>query len=435
MGRLSSPNRSLIAVDVDGLFFPQRKQLGFDSRESTPGLKRKLVFLNAESRSLKRAALTAERVLEIEISTNTIERICQDVGEELETAGQQNWEGVITGQVVVPSLAIVSCDGGRIRTRQEDCGPGVHLSGKGWNETKNAIFVSAASETSTSDPEPTPPKCFFNPSHVAKLTETAKTKENTAVDDDPLKSRRTDEAKKPGPRRKRKRAPHKPRKLHRTLISSMKNSSEFGKQIAKEASRRRFGEANRRAFVADGLSCNWSIHETHFSDYVPILDFVHAVTYVYRATLACFGKCTEGWSTYTRWMTLVWQGKVSEVLKELLEHQQFIGVPVEGCVASDPREQLRQIIGYLRNHQSRMQYDEYRRQGLPTTSAWMESAVKEINYRVKGTEMFWNNPSGAEAILQIRAASLSDDDRLTRLLTHRPGCSTVRRPNHQAQAA
>ena len=34
--------------------------------------------------------------------------------------------------------------------------------------------------------------------------------------------------------------------------------------------------------------------------------------------------------------------------------------------------------------------------------------MKEVNYRVKGTEMFWNNPEGAEAILQVRAAALCD---------------------------
>jgi hypothetical protein len=74
-----------------------------------------------------------------------------------------------------------------------------------------------------------------------------------------------------------------------------------------------------------------------------------------------------------------------------------------------------------------MHYARYRCLGLPVTTAWMESLVKEINYRVKGTEMFWNNPSGAEAILQIRAAALSEDSRLTRFLSHRPGKATVRR--------
>ena len=48
------------------------------------------------------------------------------------------------------------------------------------------------------------------------------------------------------------------------------------------------------------------------------------------------------------------------------------------------------------------------------TTAWMESLIKEMNYRVKGTEMFWNDPDGAEAILQVRAASLCEDERLTK---------------------
>lgn len=394
-------------------------------------MKRKLVFLNAESRSLKRASLTAERVLEIRVSTNTIERICLDVGQDLESAAAENWQGVMDGEAVVPQLAIVSYDGGRIRTRQTGRGPGVHLDGKGWSETKNAIFISATSETSNIDPEPSPPKCFFDPSHVTKLTETAKTKANTGSDDDLTEPPQVDAPAKT----KRKQPPHKPQKIHRTLISSMKNSAEFGEQMAREAKRRRFDESARRAFVGDGLSCNWAIHAKHFSDYVPILDFVHAVSYLYRAALVRFGRSNEAWTTYTRWMTLSWQGRVGEVINELHDHQQRIGLPPEKPDDDDPCEQLRVIIGYLRNNRERMKYDQYRMQGLPVTSAWMESAIKEINFRTKGTEMFWNKPSGAEAILQIRAASLCDDDRLGRLLSRRPGCSTIRRPAAPASAA
>ena len=85
-------------------------------------------------------------------------------------------------------------------------------------------------------------------------------------------------------------------------------------------------------------------------------------------------------------------------------------------------------ITYLEHNQGRMNYPEYRRQGLPITTAWMESLVKEINYRVKGTEMFWNDPEGAEAILQVRAAALCDDDRLVKHLQTRPGHPFIRRP-------
>ena len=69
-----------------------------------------------------------------------------------------------------------------------------------------------------------------------------------------------------------------------------------------------------------------------------------------------------------------------------------------------------------------MDYPRYRRQGLPVTTAHTESLIKEVNYRVKGTEKFWNDPAGAEAILQVRAAVLSDDGRLEK------HCRTVPAP-------
>ncbi len=383
-----------------------------------------MIVLDAETRSLKRASIVMKRVVGLDVSPNTIERIALEVGNDLEAAEQAQWQAVLTGEVPVPELAIVEFDGGRIRTRKPGCGPGVHLNSKGWNETKNAIFVSATSETSEVDPQSEPPPCFFDPDHVAKLTERAKTTEKTGSDDSmPDDQEERSDEQQPSNRN----TAHKPKRLLRTVISSMKCAKEFGKQMYREATRRRFGEADRKAFVADGLTCNWSIHHEHFADYVPILDFIHAVSYLFTASLACFGKTEQAWTVYAGWMRAAWQGNIALVIAELKVQQSQIGHPSEGAAEDDPREQLRRVIGYLENNRSRMKYDEYRKAGLPTTSAWMESAVKEMNYRIKGTEMFWNNPTGAEAILQIRSAALSDDDRLVRLMTHRPGKSTLRR--------
>lgn len=386
-----------------------------------------MILLDAECRSLQRASIVMKRVVGLDVSANTIERVAMEVGNDLEAAEQEGWQRVLRGEVPVPSVAIVEFDGGRIRTRKPGCGPGVHLDSKGWNETKNAIFVSAASDTSATDPQPEPPSCFLDSDHVAKLTEKAKIKEKTGSNDDLPEEDRSEESAESVDR-------HKPRRLLRTVVSSMKNSGEFGRQMAREARRRRFDEAPRKAYVADGLTCNWSIHREHFRDYVPILDFVHAVSYLFTASLACFVNQDEAWLAYVDWMRAVWQGNIATVIEELKAHQARIGLPPGDASDEDPREQLRRVIGYLENNRSRMRYDEYRQAGLPTTSAWMESAVKEMNYRIKGTEMFWNNPAGAEAILQIRAASLSDDDRLVRLLTNRPGRATLRSPS-LAQAA
>lgn len=388
-----------------------------------------MVILDAETPSLKRAFVVMKRVVGLDVSPNTIERVALEVGNDLEVAEQEHWQRILTGEVVVPSAAIIEFDGGRIRTRKTGCGPGVHLDAKGWNETKNAIFVSAASETSEVDPQRDPPVCFLDIDHVTKLAEKAKTKENTGSDASlpPAQEDQDQVCETP--------VSHKPQRLLRTVVASMKNSRQFGAQMAREATRRRFDEASRKAYVADGLTCNWTIHAEHFPDYDAILDFTHAVTYLFNASLLCFGKTDEAWAVYRDWLTNVWRGEVGVVIAELKTHQDRIGLLLENADEDDPREQLRRVIGYLESNRQRMRYDEYRRSGLPTTSAWMESTVKEMNYRIKGTEMFWNNPAGAEAILQIRAAALSDDDRLVRLLSHRPGQRPLRRNHSAAQAA
>jgi hypothetical protein len=57
--------------------------------------------------------------------------------------------------------------------------------------------------------------------------------------------------------------------------------------------------------------------------------------------------------------------------------------------------------------------------------AWMECLVKKLNYQVKGTDRFWNDPQGAEAILQVRAAALCNDDRLVSNLQTRPATHSL----------
>ena len=64
-------------------------------------------------------------------------------------------------------------------------------------------------------------------------------------------------------------------------------------------------------------------------------------------------------------------------------------MPPPEAAETDPRVIMASTLTYLRNQQSRMNYPAYRRLGLPITSSPIESTVKQINYRVKGTEKFW----------------------------------------------
>jgi hypothetical protein len=141
-------------------------------------------------------------------------------------------------------------------------------------------------------------------------------------------------------------------------------------------------------------------------EFVPILDFIHALTYVYSAALA--GRsAAEGWTIYVRWITWVWQGEVSRTIAELSERALELGAAPPDTSETDPRVIVAGTLTYLRNQQSRMNYPEYRKLGLPITSSPIESTVKQINYRMKGTEKFWTR-RGGEAMLQLRADQLSD---------------------------
>lgn len=85
---------------------------------------------------------------------------------------------------------------------------------------------------------------------------------------------------------------------------------------------------------------------------------------------------------------------------------------VKDCVPNvpdnDPRKAVRAALIYIRHNLDRMDYPQYRRKGFPVTSCYVESLVKEFNFRVKATGKFWVKPS-LEAVLQVRAVCLSDD--------------------------
>jgi hypothetical protein len=399
--------------------------MGIDSREVTPELTRAVVHLAAEVRSFERAEIATEKVLGQTIRRSTIRRLAKQVGQELSELEELD-ERSDDKNVVLAEIAVVSCDGGRIRTREAGSGRGVHLSSeKGWRETKNSSFERMCrneKHVPNEDPCAALPSSFRTAKKVANIAE--KPLPNVA---DPS-AESTEE--KPG------RVKYEgPRRVLRTALSSMASSNQFGPMMQREAKRRRFDEASLRAFLGDGLNWNWTIWKKYFPTFVPILDFIHAIQYIFCAAMAMAANETEGWATYVRMITLCWQGQVDSVIEQLRNACHDQGLNLEQKIGDDdPRKPLADAVRYLTNNRTRMDYPRYRRMGLPVTSAPMESLIKQINLRVKGTEMFWDDPDGAEAILHLRAGVLSEDGRLDRYLSKRPGWPFHRRTSALATA-
>ena len=211
----------------------------------------------------------------------------------------------------------------------------------------------------------------------------------------------------------------------KSMVATRHPAESFGTTLAAAARARGFYGARRKAFVADGAETNWTTQRRWFSDFTAILDFIHALSYVFAAAMAGRGFAA-GWEAYVRWIGWVWQGQVAEVIKELEQRQAELGLPAADESESSPKQVVADALRYLRNNQHRMRYDEYRRQGLPITSSHVESTVKQFNRRVKGTEKFWSE-EGAEALLQLRADYLSETEPMETFWEDRQARATGRR--------
>lgn len=374
---------------------------------------KKAVHAGVHSGSFRQAEVDLRELAELPVSRQRVRRVTERIGQERVAQREEEVERFLklplpaqqrspTDQV--PPVACVEMDGGRIQIRNRKAKPRaadepVDSSRKGrfWRESKVGCLLSMQSETCEEDPCPSIPRVFVNPSRIGQMSREIKgfsaEVECGEAFQEPPNARRT-----------------RPEILVKSVVATREDIHVFGKQLAAAAWQRGFAGAPRKAFVADGLAANWTVWQKYFSHYTPILDFVHAIMYVYAAAMAG-RKFDDGWNVYCRWAQAVWSGRVAEILSELVRRQEEVGLPEKDEPDHSPRQIVADTLRYLTNQQSRMRYDQYRREGLPITSSHIESTIKQINRRVKGSEKFWNT-DGAEALLQLSADYLSETDPL-----------------------
>jgi hypothetical protein len=366
-----------------------------------------------------------EDLAEVSISGRQVGRIAHELGEQLRDARDQHVEEFQNHRlkpqtVVAPKLAAVSIDGGRLQTRAKDKGPGVHDAA--WREDKIANLVTMTTQSHEQDPHPELPRCFAKKKEVVELVKGITSQGAMAdvidatVGDEPVPLTVFE----PDPSQEASKRSWQPKPLLRTCVATLQSSEAFGPMVAAEALRRNLFAAELKAFLGDGGLWIWAIHRLYFPTFEPIVDFVHVLTYVYLAAKTIGGGVDATWERYLRWATDCWQGRVADVLEELRQTLERMTPPTESREEkpTDPYYVLSKTIGYFEHNESRMDYPRYRRLGLPVNSSPMESLVKQFNRRVKGTEKFWNADQ-AETILQLRAAQLCEDDRLTKHLATR----------------
>jgi hypothetical protein len=456
----------------------------------SPAILKKMVYAGSHATSFQQASEDLNELAETKISTGRVRRATEKIGDERvqqRAAQVEQWRKLSVPEqqrsplpTPPPDVVAVEADGGRVLifdrpgqpavagvTSVDDAGVAVPdeadpaASAEAplgaapassrpadsqrtfWREDKIGALLTLDSEVSEFDPCPTIPETFVDPRrmgevaaeiHRAKRHDVEPSGPNAGKASDPLPeasctdgaANDDDAASAAISEQEQQLLFHaKVEVLSRQVVATRQSMSAFGPMLAAAAWAFGFAAAARKAFVADGAECHWKLWRTYFSHYTPILDFVHAICYVYAAAMAGV-DARRGWHSYVEWAQAIWSGRVADVIAALRERQQEIGEPTKADAAGSPRVVLAEGLRYLENHRQYMKYDEYRREGLPITSSHIESTVKQINRRVKGSEKFWSSV-GLEPLLQLTADNLSDNRPLAAFWASRHQTATGQR--------
>lgn len=406
-------------------------------------MQQRVVYAGTVARSFAEAGDLLRRLADLPVDTKAVERLTRCVGAERVaerttavtafTALPLADKFAVPTDVTPPEVAVVMVDGGRLQIRESAAAPAGAAppcdSGERtghWREDKVGLLLAMHSTPQEHDPCPEIPAAFLDATRIPRLVRELKplaaAGEDAAAD--------SAEPELPGTALAEGPTYQPPGAGPRQVLASRDDWPVFAEVVAAAARRAGFQGAARKAFVADGSANNWQVQRRFFGSFVPILDFIHALSYVFAAALA--GRpFAAGWATYRQWIQWVWQGDVAQVITALEVRATELGAPAADEPATSPRQVVRRALTYLGNHRERMAYAGYRRQGLPLTSSLMESAVKQVNQRVKGTEKFWSE-SGAEALLQLRADHLSDGAPLDAFWERRQAAATGQRRYRRA---
>jgi hypothetical protein len=397
--------------------------LELGSEGYSPGLLKKLEYAGGNSRSFEVGAEGLERLAERSISARHVERLTERLGKERAAERDVAAAAMQIGKLrsaykQAPAVAVVMLDAGKAQFRQEDSGPGVH--GARWCDTKVACLQTYTDVGYDRDPEPDPPKAFLDPRRVERLCREMERVRGAggpkAAEDKtqtPEKPRRK-EKRKERKRRRRKR----PERLVRTVVATVAKVEEFGWMVSAEAMQRKLYAAQKRAVVGDGGNWIEPLGQMHFPGWLQVLDFLHLLVHLYAASRLAYARNPRAaWKLYEAMLRNAWGGKVQAVIDALREQAKRLRG--DSSASGDCRRVVQLALEYVERNRERMDYPRYRRMGLPVSSSLVESLIKQINYRVKGSEQFWNS-GGLEAVLQVRAAYLSEDGRAEEFHERRP---------------
>ena len=171
--------------------------------------------------------------------------------------------------------------------------------------------------------------------------------------------------------------------------------SAFARRVGREAERRGFELAPRPVVLGDGAPWIWNLTGEQFPEAIEIVDLYHAQEKIWDASRALHGTDLQ---RLREWAEAGCEALVEGRLDDLLSTLQL------GAAQCEP---VRHCAEYVQRNRHRMQYADFRAQGLMVGSGVIEAGCKTtIGARLKRAGMHWS-VKGANAIIALRCCYLS----------------------------
>lgn len=194
----------------------------------------------------------------------------------------------------------------------------------------------------------------------------------------------------------------------RSVVATMEPWEKLGGHLSTLANRRSYVHARQKVFISDGAQGIRSVREQSFPDAAFVLDWAHAAEHVHQTAQAAFGNSSRSNAWAEQQKTRLWNGQVELLLKDIRRLTKKHGPPPPKANSNDPRRILANQLDYFSDNRPGLDYPTFRKRGWPVGSGIIESTIKQIAKRVKGTEKHWTT-IGAEQTLQVVAHILSED--------------------------
>ena len=196
--------------------------------------------------------------------------------------------------------------------------------------------------------------------------------------------------------------PRRPETRQVRYLSGFFELDDLGRQLHREALEVGWAHADQHIALSDGGSGLEAFFRRFFPKAVCILDFYHAKEHLVELGQALYGEDEPARQAWLDDACHRLKHEGGPAVRRWLE-----GLDLQNASAT-VREVHRLQVGYFRNHEHRMDYPTYVRNGWQIGSGPVESAWKTVvGNRLKGGGMRWGQ-EGANAVCHLRALYLSE---------------------------